>query len=109
VKSAKFYFYRVVGASILAIDELRTLAYEISAILNSRALCPISENAESLEVLTPAHFLKGSSYTKFPEPDITHLREGRLSRWQRVTHATTFLEKGEHRVFVPISREPSPC
>ncbi|XP_070855080.1 uncharacterized protein [Drosophila suzukii] len=43
------------------------------------------ENAESLEVLAPAHFLKGSSYTKFPEPDITHLREGRLSRWQRVT------------------------
>jgi len=85
VKSAKFHFYRVVGASILAIDELRTLAYEISAILNSRPLCPISENAESLEVLTPAHFLKGSSYTKFPEPDITHLRKGRLSRWQRVT------------------------
>ncbi|XP_070852086.1 uncharacterized protein [Drosophila suzukii] len=43
------------------------------------------ENAESLEVLTPAHFLKGSSYTEFPEPGITHLREDRLSRWQRVT------------------------
>jgi len=83
VKSAKFHFYRVVGASILAIDELRTLAYEISAIPISRPLCPISENAESLEVLT--HFLKGSSYTKFPEPVITHLREDRLSRWQRVT------------------------
>ncbi|XP_043063790.1 uncharacterized protein LOC122319938 [Drosophila ficusphila] len=85
VKSAKFHFYRVVGPSILSLDELRTLAYEISAILNSRPLCPISENAESLEVLTPAHFLKGSSYTKFPEPDVTHLLEGRLSRWQIVT------------------------
>ncbi|XP_070143582.1 uncharacterized protein [Drosophila kikkawai] len=85
VKSAKYHFYRVVGASVLAIDELRTLAYEISAILNSRPLCPISEKAESLDVLTPAHFLKGSSFTKFPEPDITHLRESRLSRWQRVT------------------------
>jgi len=85
VKSAKFHFYRVVGASILAIDELKTLAYEISAIPNSRPLCLISENAESLEVLTPAHFLKGSSCNKFPEPDITHLRESRLSRWQRVT------------------------
>jgi len=30
VKSAKFHFYRVVGGSILAIDELRTLLYEIS-------------------------------------------------------------------------------
>ncbi|XP_043063589.1 uncharacterized protein LOC122319855 [Drosophila ficusphila] len=55
VKSAKFHFYRVV------------------------------ESAESLEVLTPAHFLKGSSYTKFPEPDVTHLLQGRLSRWQIVT------------------------
>ncbi|XP_044316699.1 uncharacterized protein LOC123037913 [Drosophila rhopaloa] len=45
----------------------------------------IKENAESLEVLTLAHFLKGPSYTRFPEPDITHLREGRLSRWHRVT------------------------
>ncbi|XP_044315301.1 uncharacterized protein LOC123037679 [Drosophila rhopaloa] len=78
VKSAKFHFYRVVGASILGLDELRTLAYKISAILNSRPLCPISENAEGLELLTPAHFLKGSSYTRFPQPDITHLREGRL-------------------------------
>jgi len=85
VKSAKFHIFRVVGASILTIDDLRTLAYEISAILNSHPLCLISENAESFEVLAPAHFLKGSSYTKFSEPDITHLREGRLSRWQRVT------------------------
>jgi len=77
VKSAKFHFYRVVGASILAIDELRTLAYEISVILNSRPLCLISENAECFDVPTTAHFLKGSSYNKFPEPDITHLREGR--------------------------------
>ncbi|XP_070068080.1 uncharacterized protein [Drosophila takahashii] len=46
---------------------------------------PHFENAENLEVPTPAHFLKGSSFTKFPEPDITHLREGCLSRWQRVT------------------------
>jgi len=38
VKSANFHFYKVVGASILAIDELRTLAYEISAILSCLTL-----------------------------------------------------------------------
>jgi len=38
-------------------------------------------------VLTLAHFMKGSSYTKFPEPDITHLREGRLSSgWPRCSN-----------------------
>ncbi|XP_044313291.1 uncharacterized protein LOC123037292 [Drosophila rhopaloa] len=102
VKSSKFHFYRLIGASILGLDELRTLAYEISAILNSRPLCPISENAESLEVLTPAHFLKGSSYTRFPEPDITHLREGPLSRWERVTQ---ILEAVEQRVFILDARK----
>jgi len=104
VKSAKFHFYRVVGASILAIDELRTLAYEISAILNSRPLCPISENAE---VLTPAHFLKGFSYTKFPEPDITHLREGHLSRWQRVTQMQQHFWKRWSSEFLSLLQEKS--
>jgi len=58
----------LVGLKLLlhfyAIEELRTLAYEISVILNFRSLCTISENAECLEVLTPAHFLKASSYKK---------------------------------------------
>jgi len=93
VKSAKFHFYRVVGASILAIDELRTLAYEIFAILSSRLLYPISENSENLEVLTPAHIVKDSSYTKFPEPDITHPREGCLSRLKRVTQMQQHFRK----------------
>jgi len=107
VKSAKYHIYRVVGASILAIDELRHLAYEISAILNSRPLCPILENAESLEVLAPAHFLKGSSYTKFPEPDITHLREGLLSRWQRVTQMQQHFWKRWSSDYLSILQERS--
>lgn len=54
VKLAKFHIHRVVGDFTLAIKELRTLAYGISAILNSRPLWPISENPESIEVLTPS-------------------------------------------------------
>jgi len=107
VKSAKLHFYRIVGASILAIDELRTLAYEISANLNSLPPCPISENAESLEVLTPAHFLKGSSYTKFPEPDITHLSEGRLSTWQRVTQMQQQFWKRWNSEYLSLLQERS--
>jgi len=103
VKSAKFHFYRVVGASTLAIDELKTLAYEISAILNSRPLCPISENDESLEVLTPLHFLKGSSYTKFPKFPSSRRPPQQMAAGD--PDATTFLEKVEQRVFVLTSRE----
>ncbi|XP_020812852.1 uncharacterized protein LOC110187736 [Drosophila serrata] len=84
VKSAKYHFHRVVGNTILSFNELRTLVYEISAILNSRPLCPISENPNDLDVLTPGHFLIGSSFATIEEPDITHLSIDRLSRWQRV-------------------------
>jgi len=76
--------------------------------LNSRPLCPISENAESLEVLTPAHFLKGSSYTKFPEPDITHLREGLLSRWQRVTQMQQYFWKRWSSEYLSLLQERKP-
>ncbi|XP_053964234.1 uncharacterized protein LOC128867164 [Anastrepha ludens] len=84
VKSAKLHFYRTVGVSILTFDELRTLICEISAILNSRPLCPITENPDDLDVLTPAHFLIGGSFTAIEEPIVTHLNMNRLSRWQRI-------------------------
>lgn len=84
VKAAKYHFYRTVGLSTLTFDELRTLVCQISAILNSRPLCQISENPDDLEVLTPAHFLVGAPLTTYLEPDITDVNLNRLSRWQRV-------------------------
>ncbi|XP_053949452.1 uncharacterized protein LOC128857733 [Anastrepha ludens] len=86
VKSAKFHFLRTVGLSILTFEELRTLVCEIGAIVNSRPLCPISENPDDLNVLTPAHFLIGAPFTSVVEPDVTGLDISRLSRWQRVCH-----------------------
>ncbi|XP_037826770.1 uncharacterized protein LOC119614723, partial [Lucilia sericata] len=84
VKSAKLHFYRTVGLNKLTFDELRTLICEISAILNSRPLCPISEDPNDLEVLTPGHFLIGGPLISIVEPSITDLDISRLSRWQRV-------------------------
>lgn len=84
VKSAKYHFFRAAGSSVLTLEELRTLVYEISAILNSRPLYAISESPDDSSFLTPAHFLIGSTFTAIDEPDITHLKEGRLNRWQRV-------------------------
>ncbi|XP_053949467.1 uncharacterized protein LOC128857749 [Anastrepha ludens] len=86
VKSAKFHFLRTVGLSILTFEELRTLVCEIGAIVNSRPLCPISENPDDLNVLTPAHFLIGAPFTSVVEPDVTGLDISRLSRWQHVCH-----------------------
>ncbi|XP_036347061.1 uncharacterized protein LOC118756403 isoform X2 [Rhagoletis pomonella] len=84
VKSAKLHFYRTVGISILTFDELRTLVCEISAIVNSHPLCPITENPHDLDVLTPAHFLIGGPLVAITEPNVTHLNMNCLSRWQRI-------------------------
>ncbi|XP_054745924.1 uncharacterized protein LOC129250316 [Anastrepha obliqua] len=86
VKTAKQHFYRSASSSILGFDELRTLVCEISAVINSRPLTPLSENPEDLDVLTPGHFLIGGPLTALPEPDLTALNYSRLDRWQRVTY-----------------------
>ncbi|XP_075157744.1 uncharacterized protein LOC142231011 [Haematobia irritans] len=86
VKSAKYHFYRTVGKNILTFDELRTLICQISAILNSRPLIPLTDDPNDLEVLTPGHFLVGAPLTSFPEPDIGSLNINTLSRWQKVCY-----------------------
>ncbi|XP_041449947.1 uncharacterized protein LOC111078344 [Drosophila obscura] len=86
VKSAKYHFYRVVGNSLLSFNEFRTLICQISAMLNSRPLCSITENPNDLEILTPGHFIWCKANATINEPHITHLSIGRLSRWQRICH-----------------------
>ncbi|XP_049308638.1 uncharacterized protein LOC125777590 [Bactrocera dorsalis] len=86
VKMAKKHFYRSVGSSLLGFEELRTLVCQISAVINSRPLVPLSENPEDLDVLTPGHFLIGGPLIAIPEPNLTHLNCNRLDRWQQVTY-----------------------
>ncbi|XP_033241627.1 uncharacterized protein [Drosophila pseudoobscura] len=85
VKLAKHHLRRALGSSLLGFDELRTLACNICAIINSRPLFPLSENPADLDVLTPSHFLVGAPITTFLEPDLVHLNVDRLDRWQKVT------------------------
>lgn len=66
---------------MLNFNELRTLVCQISAILNSRSLCPLSENSDDLDVLTLAHFLSGAPLVIIMEPDITELKLNILNRY----------------------------
>ena len=79
VKTAKYHFYRTVGLHVLTLDELRTLTCQISAIMNSRPLCPSTED-DDLAVLTPGHFLIGGKFLPINESNITDLNCNRLSR-----------------------------
>lgn len=84
VKSLKGHMKRVIGSRMLKIDEMHTVVTQIEACLNSRPLTPLSNDPSDLEVLTPGHFLIQRPLTAIPEPNLSELPEGRLSRWQRV-------------------------
>ncbi|XP_018359796.1 PREDICTED: uncharacterized protein LOC108759039 [Trachymyrmex cornetzi] len=57
---------------------------EIEALLNSRPLTPLSSDPHDLSPLTPAHFLIGRTFNSVADPDLSHLKQSRLSNWQRI-------------------------
>lgn len=80
----------MIGDIVLTFEELSTVLVQIEAVLNSRPLCPLSDDVSDLSVLTPGHFLIGEAPTTIPEPSLSALPTTRLSRWQllrqRVEH-----------------------
>ncbi|GBM48217.1 hypothetical protein AVEN_72489-1 [Araneus ventricosus] len=84
VKSLKSHPKRVVGNTVLTHEEFSTLVTQVEAVLNSRPLCNLSSDPNDDFVLTPAHFLVGSSLTALPDPDLTEVPFNRLNRWQLV-------------------------
>ncbi|GBN58219.1 hypothetical protein AVEN_181392-1 [Araneus ventricosus] len=84
VKPLKSHLKRVVGKTVLTHEEFSTLVTQVEAVLNSRPLCNLSSDANDDFVLTPDHFLVGSSLTALPDPDLTEVPINRLNRWQLV-------------------------
>lgn len=82
VKSMKFHFKRVVGNTILTLDEMMTLLTEVEGILNSRPLCTTTD--PTIDMLTPSHFLIGHNNTRVLETDLTEVKPSHLSRWQMI-------------------------
>ncbi|XP_051167305.1 uncharacterized protein LOC127285366 [Leptopilina boulardi] len=93
VKSMKTKIVKIFGPNTPTYEELATAIYQISAILNSRPLTPITEHIDDFNVLTPAHFLIGSSFTAFPQPSLCHLKQNQLSRWQHMQQCTEIFWK----------------
>jgi hypothetical protein len=84
VKRMKFHLRRVVGTRHLTTEEFSTLLCQVEAILNSRPLSPMSNNPNDLHVLTAGHFIIGRPLVALPHPDLGHLPDNRMSRWQLV-------------------------
>ncbi|XP_072389428.1 uncharacterized protein [Diabrotica undecimpunctata] len=83
IKSAKYHIRRMIGNAYLVFEEFSTILSQIEAILNSRPICPLSNDPSDLQCLTPGHFLIGSSLTSYPEKTLLHLPINRLNFLQR--------------------------
>ncbi|GFW54862.1 integrase catalytic domain-containing protein [Trichonephila clavipes] len=53
---------------------------QIEGILNSRPLCPLSNNDDDFQTLTPAHFLINRSLNSLEEPNLTKCKENYLKK-----------------------------
>ncbi|XP_035231019.1 uncharacterized protein LOC118202908 [Stegodyphus dumicola] len=71
IKSAKQHLLNVCKSAILTFENFTTLAIQIKACLNSRALTLLSSDPQDLEPLTPGLFLIGAPVTSFPEKGST--------------------------------------
>ncbi|GFY30065.1 soluble guanylate cyclase 88E [Trichonephila clavipes] len=85
VKSIKYHLKRVIGNTNLTFEEFSTLLTQVEAILNSRPLVSLEcdNDPDSLNILTPSHFLIGEVITSSPE----HTNDDKLSlrsRWDIV-------------------------
>lgn len=57
---------------------------QVEACLNSRPLCPMTNDADDLTTLTPGHFLIGQPLNSIPHPDLEEEKVGCLDRWNRI-------------------------
>ncbi|XP_062703860.1 uncharacterized protein LOC134286283 [Aedes albopictus] len=84
VKAAKSHLKVILCEASLTYEEMNTVLVQIEAILNSRPLTQISNDANDLTALTPGHFLVGRELTAVPEPSYGNVRVSSLSRWQHL-------------------------
>ena len=82
VKSFKTHLKRVVGNVKLTYEETSTVLTQIEACLNSRPLVPVDPpDDDSIEVLTPGHFLIGQPLIALPDSSFSYRSVSLLRRW----------------------------
>ena len=82
VKSFKLHLKRVIGDVQLTYEEANTVLTQIESSLNSHPLVYIdSLDDNSVEVLTPGHFLIGQPLTALPNPAVSFQKVSLLKCW----------------------------
>ena len=57
---------------------------QVEGVLNSRPLCPLTEDPEELEALTPGHFLIGTALNALPECPAEDSRATQVNRYKHL-------------------------
>lgn len=85
VKSVKRHLSRLMTDFSPTYEELYSCLCRIEACLNSRPLSPLHDDPDSLDVLTPGHFLTGGPILAIPH-SVDHIETSCLTnRWKQVT------------------------
>ena len=100
VKSFKHHFLRIVGNTLLTLEQLETLIIEIEVILHSRPISPMSPDPNDFLPLTPAHFLIGGSLISFPQLSVNNISSQRLSVWQHAQQLRQHFWKRWHAEYL---------
>lgn len=93
VKSMKYHLHRVLGEQKLTFEQFTTLLHQIEACLNSRPLCPLTEDIEDLEYLTPGHFLIGGPLLSPPQREQDFAEHDLRNRWRLVEQMNAHIWK----------------
>ena len=80
VKEVKDCLKKVLQRSVVNYDELQSLVTEVEAVLNSRPLCYVSNDLET--VLTPSHFLVLKRLTSASQPELLATEPNLVKRFK---------------------------
>lgn len=85
IKGARYHTKRMIGNASLTFEQFSTVLAQVESILNSRPLCPLSNDPTDLKCLTPGHFLIGAALTTYLKRNLSHLPENRLNFFQKLS------------------------
>lgn len=89
----KHHVRRVVGESVLTFEEITTTLVEIEAVLNSRPLCPVTNDPNDFSILTPGHFLIGEPLLSPPRPSLLEVHPSRLGIYKQISQRVEHFAK----------------